>query len=108
MNHQDWDTVFLKISSNNDNDKNKDKNKSDFNNNEKKMEKKIEDGKMRTEKVDKDKSLSIQQKRLSKGLTQKDLAQKLNIPIKTLNEIESGKGKNNPQIISRINRYLNK
>lgn len=106
MEHQDWKTIYVK--SNKQPDNKTQKQQSQSNNFEKKMEEKIENGNMRTEKIDKDKSLSIQQKRQSKGLTQKDLANKLNIPVKTINEIESGKGNKNPQIINRINRYLNK
>lgn len=103
MEHQDWKTIYVKSNKQPDNKTQK----KQYNNFEKKMEKNIENGNMRTEKIDKDKSLSIQQKRQSKGLTQKDLANKLNIPVKTINEIESGKGNKNPQIINRINRYLN-
>ena len=106
MEHQDWKTIYVK--SNKQPDNKTQKQQSQSNNFEKKMEEKIENGNMRNEKIDKDKSLSIQQKRQSKGLTQKDLANKLNIPVKTINEIESGKGNKNPQIINRINRYLNK
>ena len=40
-------------------------------------------------------------------MTQKDLAQKLNIPVKMINEIESGKAIHNPQVISKIKRILN-
>ena len=106
MEHQNWKTIYVK--SNKQQDNKTHAQKSNFYNPEKKLDKNIENGKMRTEKIDKDKSLSIQQKRQSKGLTQKDLANKLNIPVKTINEIESGKGNKNPQIINKINRYLDK
>ena len=43
---------------------------------------------------------------LSKNLTQKDLANKLNIPVKTINDIESGKAKHNGQLMNKINRYF--
>ena len=104
MEHQDWKTIYVKSNKHQDSKTQT----QHFNNFEKKMDKNIENGKMRTEKIDKDKSLSIQQKRQSIGLTQKDLANKLNIPVKTINEIESGKGNKNPQIINKINRYLDK
>ena len=109
MEHQDWDKIILRAKKENklDTDKTQSQQtKSNFNNFENNLDKNIENGTMRTKKVEKDKSLSIQQKRLSKGLTQKDLANKLNIPVKTLNEIESGKAKHNPQIMSRLNRIL--
>jgi len=69
MEHQDWKTIYVK--SNKQPDNKKQKQQSQSNNFEKKMEEKIENGNMRNEKIDKDKSLSIQQKRQSKGLTQK-------------------------------------
>ena len=108
MEHQDWKTIYVKSNKHHDSKTQTQQKQSHFNNFEKKLDKNIENGKMRTEKIDKDKSLSIQQKRQSKGLTQKDLANILNIPVKTINEIESGKGNKNPQIINKINRYLNK
>jgi ribosome-binding protein aMBF1 (putative translation factor) len=40
-------------------------------------------------------------------MTQKDLAQKINLPVKTINEIECGKAKHNPQVVSKIKRILN-
>ena len=48
----------------------------------------------------------LQKKRLSKGYTQKDLAQKLNIPVKEINDIESGKAKHNPGLMGKINRIM--
>ena len=112
MEHQDWESIIIKAKHKDgtgytDTKTQEDQQKVNFNNFEKKFEKNIENGTMKTVKVDKNKSLSIQQKRLAKGLTQKDLANKINVPIKTINEIESGKAKNNPQIINRINRILN-
>ena len=38
---------------------------------------------------------TLQKYRISQELTQKDIAQKLNIPVKDINEIESGKMKHN-------------
>ena len=45
-------------------------------------------------------------KRLNKGMTQKDLAQKLNVQVKDINEIESGKAKHNPGLMNKINRVM--
>lgn len=105
MQHQDWKTVYIK--SNKTTHPHKHKSQQTYNV-EKHIENNIDNGKMKIQKVDREKSLSIQQKRLSKGLTQKDLANKLNIPIKILNDIESGKGSKNSQILNKINNFLNK
>ena len=55
-----------------------------------KIEKQIEDGNLKHKKMDVSFGKELQKKRLSKGMTQKDLAQKLNIPVKDINDIESG------------------
>ena len=36
----------------------------------------------------------------------RDLAQKLNIQVKDINEIESGKAKHNPGLMNKINRVM--
>ena len=41
-------------------------------------------------------------------MTQKDIAQKLNIPAKDINEIESGKMKHNGQLMGKIKRLMMK
>lgn len=106
MEHQDWKTIYLK--SKNTKTQNTPTSHNKYNNhNEHKMEKNITDGNMRIAKVDKNKSMTIQQRRLSQGLTQKDLANKLNIPVKTINDIESGKANKNPQIMNKINQFFN-
>ena len=103
MEHQNWNTIYITKPNKNSTQK-----KPYIHNNEKKIENDIENGNMKTKKVSKNQSLSIQQKRLSKNLTQKELANKLNIPIKILNDIESGKGNKSPQILNKINNFLNK
>ena len=50
---------------------------------------------------------TLQKYRLSQNMTQKDIAQKLNIPVKDLNEIESGKMKHNGQLMGKIKRLMN-
>jgi len=49
----------------------------------------------------------LQKYRLSQKMTQKDIAQKLNIPVKDINEIESGKMKHNGALMGRIKRLMN-
>lgn len=50
--------------------------------------------------------IRIQQARVAKKLTQKQLAQKLNLPVNTINDYESGKAVPNRQILSKIGRAL--
>ena len=50
----------------------------------------------------------IIQGRVNKKLTQKDLAKQLNIQLKDIQDIESGKAIENKQLLSKIKRHLNK
>merc|ERR1711998_493222 len=56
--------------------------------------------------VSKDLRLAITQARNAKGLTQKQLANSLNMQPSVINEYESGKAIPNNQIISKIERAL--
>tara|TARA_Y200000002_G_scaffold361023_1_gene346764 strand:+ start:312 stop:653 length:342 start_codon:yes stop_codon:yes gene_type:complete len=49
----------------------------------------------------------ISSARLTTKLSQKELANKINIPLKTLQEYENGKATVNGNIINKINRVLN-
>lgn len=49
----------------------------------------------------------IQQARNALNITQKDLAQKLNITVDIIKNYESGNGIKNSNIITKINRFLN-
>ena len=71
-----------------------------------KLEKKIEEGKLKHQKIDPELSKKIQQGRLSKGLTQKQLANQLSIPVTEINEMENGKFVHNGQKISKVKRFL--
>ena len=109
MEHQDWNTLYVRA---NKQLKHKDKQKEEGKktnhfSKENKIEKKIEEGNLKHDKTPSELGKIIQSRRLSQNMTQKDLAQKLNIPVKMINEIESGKAKHNPQVISRIKRILN-
>lgn len=50
--------------------------------------------------------IRIQQGRVAKKLTQKQLAQKLNLPVQIIAEYESGKAIPNRQILSKIGRVI--
>lgn len=104
MEHQDWNTLFI-------NPKKKDNNQVDskqkyVKSNEQKMNEKEEEGKLTHKKMDIEFGKTLQKYRLSQGLTQKNIAQKLNIPAKDINEIESGKMKHNGQLMGKIKRLM--
>lgn len=50
--------------------------------------------------------LAIQKARQDKGLSQKELAQKLNVPVSTIQKYESGKAVPNGNLISKMGRVL--
>ena len=108
MEHQDWNTLYVKANKQlKEKDKQKEGGKINHFSKENKMEKKIEEGNLKHDKTPSELGKIIQSRRLSQNMTQKDLAQKLNIPVKMINEIESGKAIHNPQVISKIKRILN-
>ena len=110
MDHQDWDTIYMSM--------NKELKKKELKEKELKgkgkpivskamrLEKQVEDGNLKHKKTDKSTSQSIQQMRMNKGWTQKQLAQKINVTVAVINEIETGKAKHNPQVIQRLKRLL--
>jgi len=73
--------------------------------NAKKLEEETEE--FAVEHVSKSLSLRIQQARQAAGLTQKELAQKINEKATVINDYESGKALPNQQIISKLERALN-
>jgi len=105
LDHQDWKTLIVKKTKGKT-DKNEPKitKVSDPN---LKMEKKIEEGKLEHKKITNELRVQIQQGRASKGLTQKQLANSVNLPQSVINEIESGKAIYNYVQINKIKRFLN-
>ena len=71
-----------------------------------KLHKQVEDGELTHKKVGMELRKQIQQKRSSLGMTQKQLAQRVNFPVSIINEIETGKAIYNPQQINKIKRFL--
>ena len=110
MEHQDWETYIVHCK---DTRKTKEKGnekkikKPIFFDKSKKLDKKIEEGDLKHKKIDPELSKKIQQGRLSKGWTQKELANKLSIPIHLINEMECGKFVYDGQKISKVKRILN-
>ena len=105
MEHQDWEVKVVKPKNNN---KTGEKKKQYTKSNEQKMNESEENGKLSHKKMDSEFGKTLQKYRLSQNMTQKDIAQKLNIPVKDINEIESGKMKHNGQLMGKIKRLINK
>ena len=109
MEHQDWDSIILNNKStkpklNEDGTKKKEFVKSTGT----KLEEKVEEGILTHKKMDLSFGKDLQKFRLSRGFTQKDLATKLNIPVKDINEIEAGKAKYNGPLMGKIKRLMKK
>ena len=108
MEHQDWDTIYVRADKViNQSKKEKDSGQKEIKITIKKIEQKIEQGDLKHDKISPNLGKIIQQKRLEKNMTQKDLAQKINQPVKIINEIESGKANKNPQVVSKIKQIFN-
>ena len=94
MQHQDWETVILKkptVYKNNNNNKKKEEEDSEFN----------------LPKTSYELKKTIQQARCAKKMTQKELATKVNVPVKTIIEYENGKAIPNNTFIAKLERTLN-
>ena len=107
MDHQDWDSIILHNKStkpklNEDGTKKKEFVKSK----ETKLEENAQEGILTHKKMDLSFGKELQKYRLSRGLTQKELATKLNIPVKDINEIEAGKAKHNGPLMGKIKRLM--
>jgi putative transcription factor len=70
--------------------------------------KKIEDETetFRIESVSHDLKVKIQQARTAKKLSQKDLANKMNVNVNVIQDYENGKAKPDPQMLNKMSRIL--
>ena len=107
LDHQDWDPIYVRAKKHIEKDNKEINTKIQQFSKINKIEQKIESGNLKHDKTPAEFGKLIQKKRLEKNMTQKYLAQKINIPVKTINEIESGRAKHNPQVVSKIKRILN-
>ena len=101
LDHQDWKQIVIgkkKLKS--------PKEKNHENTKLLKLEKKAENDELKHDKITKELRIKIQQGRASKGLTQKQLANNVNLPLQKITEIENGKAIYNHKDINRIKRYL--
>ena len=71
-----------------------------------KLMKKADNDDLKHDKITLELIVKIQQGRASQKWTQKDLANRCNLPVTVINEIESGKAIYNPQQINKIKRIL--
>ena len=71
-----------------------------------KIEKKADNDELKHDKITNVLRVKIQQGRSSKSLTQKQLANNINMPLQKIQEIESGKAIYNAQDINKIKRFL--
>lgn len=99
MEHQDWRTLYVNKKTSKEK---KNKNKKGPSN----SLDKVDNDEFKIKKVNTNFSNKIRQNRSSKGLTQKELAQKINVKPSVINDYESGKAIPNPTIINKLNRIL--
>ena len=103
LNHQDWEPQVVRKKKKNELPKNK---LSQTQQRDNKLLKKADNNDFKHDKITLELRKKIQQGRSSHKWTQKDLANKCNLPITVINEIESGKAIYNPQQINKIKRIL--
>jgi len=104
--HQDWNPVIVKTKQTKEEKKITSKKLSDRQQQEHKLFKKDEEGDLKHDKVSQSIRKKIQGKRCELKWTQKELAQKCNLQVSIINEIETGKAKYNPQHVNKIKRIL--
>ena len=105
LEHQDWTPqVVRKKNDNKETDSSKKLSQGQQRDN--KLLKKVEDDDLKHDKITIELRVKIQQGRASQKWTQKDLANRCNLPVTVINEIESGKAIYNPQQINKIKRIL--
>ena len=107
MEHQDWKPVIL---SKNPQKNYTQKELEDYkkHHEEKLKKKKEEENEVKAPpKVSNELKKSLQQARISKKMSQKELATKLNVPVKTITDYENGKIVPNNQFIASMEKILN-
>jgi ribosome-binding protein aMBF1 (putative translation factor) len=112
MEHQDWTPIYKKASKHLDKATASTSSTSSIgerpktSHRERKLDEAVSDGQLTVRKFDAAFGKEVQRFRLSQGWKQSDLAQKLNVNQRVINEIESGKAKYNPALMSKIKRLL--
>mgnify|MGYP001374793857 FL=1 len=107
LDHQDWKQVTIRSTQSiNQEKKQSIKKISQEKQKDIKLHKQVEEDNLKHAKITQELRTNIIQGRASKKWKQKDLAQKCNLPVSVINEIESGKAIYNPQQINKIKRIL--
>lgn len=104
LDHQDWKTITVK--KNTKKTELLPKKKTSNLSKEKVLEKKVEEDNLKHKKIPPELKQKIIQTRCSLSLTQKQLAQKCNLPLQIINDIETGKAIYNHIHINKIKRIL--
>ena len=105
--HQDWKQVTLKSKQSISQEKKQSTKKISLaQQKDMKLHKQVEEDNLKHSKITQELRTKIIQGRASQKWKQKDLAQKCNLPVSVINEIESGKAIYNPQHINKIKRIL--
>ena len=98
--------VFISLDGNTDKQDTRKQDTINSQSKERKLDKKIEEGTMSHQKISGNFGNQLQSYRLEHKLTQKDLANKINQPVKIITDIENGSAKHNPQIINKLKRLM--
>ena len=107
LDHQDWKQVVITKKDGINEEKKRTSTKlSEGQQKDIKLIKQVEEGNLQHKKVPPEIRKQIQQKRGSLTWTQKQLAQKVNLQVSIINEIETGKANYNHQHINKIKRAL--
>jgi ribosome-binding protein aMBF1 (putative translation factor) len=102
--HQDWKQVIIQTKKNKSSE-----HKPKVSNEtlqDRKLHKQVDEQNLKHKKVSLELRTEIQQKRSLLKYTQKDLANKINLPVNIINDIETGKAMYNPSHIQKIKRIL--
>ena len=105
LDHQDWTPQVVRKKKDNIDGGSK-KKISQAQQRDNKLMKKADNDDLKHDKITLELRVNIQQGRASQKWTQKDLANRCNLPVTIINEIESGKAIYNPQQINKIKRIL--
>jgi ribosome-binding protein aMBF1 (putative translation factor) len=115
MEHQDWTPIYQKASKHlekavakaaADKTANTSNREPKTSHRERKLDEAVSEGQLKVKKFDATFGKAVQRFRLAKGWKQRDLAQKLNVNQIVINEIEAGKAKYNPALMSKIKRLM--
>jgi len=107
MSHQDWNPVIVKTKQSIEEEKKTSSRKlSESQQRDHKILKQVDNDELTHTKVSPELRKQIQQGRSALKWKQKDLAQKTNLPVSVINDIETGKAIYNPQHMNKIKRVL--